>query len=130
MCFLLSWKNLLTHIFWCSFENLPKISCAPHCQIYSILNYLMYFCTRMLFYALFITGNSLVDSWNFIVNFPFFHFFFLQKILFQILCSQKIFPSIWVCLQNIRTNMCVFKILRQNNKFLLSGQDFWFTLCI
>ena len=84
-------KFIDAHVPLCNFENLPKISCAPHSQTYSTLNYLLYFCTSMLFYVSFNTTYSLVDSWNLIMNFPFFHFFFLQKIFVSDFVSVESF---------------------------------------
>ena len=79
MCFLLSWENLLTHMLpGAVSKSFKKILCAHHTQSYSIFNYLMYFCTHVLFYTLFITGNSLVDNENSIIIL----FFFLQKIFY------------------------------------------------
>ena len=78
--FLLSWENLLADMFHdASSKSRQKISYAPYNQSYSILNYLIYFFTRVLFYDLFITHNSLGNNWNLIKNFLFFYFLFLQK---------------------------------------------------
>ena len=71
------------YVSWSSFEISLKISCAPIFK--AILNYLMHFCTCMLFYDLLTTGNSLVHNWNLIINFSF---------LLQILCSKKVFFSL------------------------------------
>ena len=86
-------KFIDTYFLWCNSEVFPKISCALHNQNYSILNYLMYFCTLILFYALFITGDSLVDNWNLIINFPFFYFFFFsaENLCFSFCVRRKFF---------------------------------------
>ena len=91
--FLLSWENLLADMFHdASSKSRQKISYASYNQSYSILNYLMYFCTCMLFYALFIISILNCSQLKFDEN-----FFLLFTFLLQILCLQKIFHFIWVC---------------------------------